>query len=157
MSVKADLSSLSDYTTSADVSAIVTKRTQPIFGNWTVTPEVQGYWDIELGINNVWRLMISPDEYEPPIVTLYAIGEEDATTLIFDGSPAGINDFIATRPVTPSKNVLSLAMYEDLSDYATKDYVSAAIPTNLSSFNNDVGYITSSQVEPAGGIYPKWA
>lgn len=44
-----------------------------------------------------------------------------------------------------------------MSNYATHDYVSAAIPTSLSSFNNDVGYITSAQVEPAGLANPQWA
>lgn len=122
--------SLSKYTTFNDVRRIVTESTQ----GFVKTNKIKAGENVEVVVDANNNIIISATGGGGGgDVTKAYVDEQDASTL------ASAKDY--------TDNAIDNI---DLDNYATKDYVDDAIadipipvvPTNISAFNNDVGYIT---------------
>lgn len=141
--------SLSKYTTFCDVRRMITESTQ----GFVKVNKLKAGENIDIVVDALNNVTISATSD----VTKQYVDEHDILTL--QESKAYTDDVIAQIDLSDYATIQyvddAIAQI-DLSDYATIQYVDDAIaaipipvvPTNVSAFINDVGYITSHDIPP---------
>ena len=104
---------------------------------------VPNYGSMWANDEEYWNYAVTTSNGEDFTFNKYGEGGEVATFTMSDVT-AGAITFTMTDDQIEYTCHLSASMYE--TTLALKDYVDAAIPSNVSELNNDVGYVTASAI-----------
>jgi len=156
--MKALAGSLSKYTTICETRRMIQYATQ----DFVKTNKIKAGENVEVVVDALNNVIISATGGGD--VTKEYVDEHDASTLYAANnytdnaiSQIDLDDYATTQYVDDAIAQI------DLDDYATKNYVDNAIadipipvvPTDISAFNNDVGYITDyTETDPVFGASP---
>jgi len=158
--MKALAGSLSKYSTILETRRMIQNATQ----DFVKTNKIKAGENIEVEVDALNNVTISATGGGGGDVTQEYVDEHDASTL--DAANNYTDNAISNIDLDDyaTKNYVDDAISQiDLDDYATKNYVDDAIadipipvvPTDISAFNNDVGYITDyTETDPIFGASP---